>query len=507
MSSIKDFTLQYVYLTNEGIYYRLQDRKTFTRESMRRRIQDVWGTAVEESKIESILTALEYSGTTRQQLRDSKKQDKDDEHAKASAAAYEAIKPHIRMLRYNDMAAPLLYAVSKAGEVQLVGGADEDSFRRAVAATPDLVVHMKAAFEQYGTGSADFISFLQKMYRQLEFDSDKSLAAPPPALSWDPAVPAFKVFNRSTLIKGPHPAWDQFLDRCSHPETIRAYIWSIFEPSNFGRQALWLQGEGGDGKSTVLRVLANFMGVQHTLTIGLGSYDSEFFYGSVYGKRLAIYPDCKNVSVLRKEKIKSMLGRDIAQINGKYEKPFSAQIYCKMLIGSNWLPQINWGDNSERSRLLVCTVRSYEDEFGDPDFEFKLAEQLPAFLLTCEADYKLQCPRGMNLVVPLAMQQMIKTQCAALDGIVLQEFIDSNLSFGPEYTVYKTTLARCLRNYFRDRGIQGDANFAFNDLGRLLAKRGVTALSTGGAVYKGVHVSNEILLENATDIKTNKEKI
>lgn len=483
MSDMRDFTARYIYLHDEDCFYDKIYRRRVPRELMMKnatKVSDTPASLLKEIQDLCSYTLAEYQATSKKR--------KKNEAADSIKQVYSALAPHLPIRRYADALSPLLYTIDTNSQVSYGGPADAEQWKNLVASMPELVARIRDLQNTYAP-EVELAALVPQLYRHFEFDAQFVLREPPPALSWTKETPAFRVLNESVLKPGPHPTWDEFLARCTFAPTIRAYIWSIFEPTNFGRQALWLQGEGGDGKSTVLRVLARFMGADHTLTIGLGTYDNDFFYGAAYGKRLALYPDCKNLSVLRKEKIKSLLGRDIVQINNKYEKPFSAQVYSKLVIGSNWMPQINYNDDSERTRLLVAKVRTYGDEFGDPDFEDKLYSEMGAFLLTCKKDYAEQCPRGMNLIVPPAMRDSIRSECAALDGVLLQKYIEECLTFGPTFEVEKAVLYSSLKTHFMHYFSGGDVAFAFNDLGRMLSKRGVSAVQdAGNAIYKGVQL-------------------
>jgi hypothetical protein len=312
------------------------------------------------------------------------------------------------------------------------------------------------------------------MYLRFELDPTRLIQKQPELLSWG-EEPAYKVLDRSIIEQGEHPTWDEFIERIDYPETFKAYIWSIFEPRNFGRQALWIRGDGNDGKSTAINAVASFFGRSHVLSIGLGSYDRDFFFGEAFGKRLAIYMDCKNQSVLRRERIKSLLGKDTVSINQKYEKAFSAQIYSKLIVASNWPPQINYLDDSERTRLLYLQVGSYDNEFGDPDFQLKLEQEIPQFLYTCRDSYENECPNGMSLRVPKDMQKNIKMYCQASDANLMEEFINTKLEFNSKYYMPNIEMRKELMEFYSKNWETKQASYAFEDLMRLLTKRGIKA--------------------------------
>lgn len=387
---------------------------------------------------------------------------------------YLRFKHDLGLVRSVSNGVAILYSVNNKKEVKYIGGLDEESFRTYIASKAELIQIMRYELNSGDSAAAigarlDMTSLIKEMYKRFELDHELMISGEPALLSWGDK-PAYKVLDSSKIVQGDHPSWDEFLARVDHPETFKAYVWSIFEPTNFGRQALWIQGEGNDGKSSAINAIASFFGREHVFSIGIGSYDRDFFFGEAHGKRLAVYMDCKNLSVLRKERIKSLLGKDTVSINQKYEKAFSSQIYSKLFVLSNWLPQINYNDDSERTRLLLVRVSSYENEYGDPDFQLKLEQELPYFLNSCRESYEDQCPNGMNLKVPEAMQEAIRTFCSATDSELVEQFIEERLEFGQDFYVTKNDLRNDLRSFYAKNWASADYGFSFNDLLRMLGK-------------------------------------
>lgn len=472
--TLKDFSQRYLYITDQDLYYdHKRSRKVSAKHVFSHALKLV-GTE-NEPEATRIMASMELAGLPWAEFRPKKAGAKEGTYNLLNDC-YATLAPHLAYYRYFDGTSMVLYTKSAKGEVSYSGPCTEDQFRTLISGNKKVTELLQGHFESdlELRAKLTFLDFIREIFRRLEFDPDKVLEEQPALVSWSATTPAFKVLDPAILQPGPIPTWTQFLDRIDYPETFKAYIWSVFEPTNFGRQALWIQGEGTDGKSTVLRVLSHFMGTKHTMTIGIGSYDSDFFFGQCFGKRLAIYSDCKNLQVLRKERIKSVLGKDVVSINNKYEKAFSAQVYCKLLIGSNWMPQINYNDASERTRLLLTQMDKYADIDGSGDFEGGLESEIGAFLYECKKSYADQCPKGMNLKVPEEMQRTIRTMCNAMDSILLEQFIEERLQFQPNYKVRKSDLHNSMREYFMNNHATRESGFSFNDLVRMLTQKGIS---------------------------------
>lgn len=489
---LKSFTSRYVYITDKASYYDRHRKQYVAGDAMMAKVLRLVG-STNEKEAATFLDSIKEAGLPLDEFRPAK------DGAKASFQAlldelYETLSPKLPYYKHFDGLTTVLYTKSESNEVSYSGSCDEDQFKVLVSASAQVTRSLREVFngEPEVRSKLGFVDFVREVYKRFEFDSEKTLDKPPALLSWSASEPAFRVLDPAILQPGSTATWEEFLNRMDYPETFKAYIWSIFEPANFGRQAMWIQGEGNDGKSTVLRVLSNFLGNKHTMTIGIGSYDSDFFFGQCFGKRLAIYSDCKNLQVLRKERIKSVLGKDIVSINNKYEKAFSAQVYCKLLVGSNWLPQINYSDSSERTRLLLVRMDKYSEVDGSGDFEDNLMTEVGAFLYSCRESYAQQCPKGVNLKVPAEMTNTIKTLCNAMDSILLEQFVAERLQFGDGLKVRQSDLFSKMKEYFMDHSATKESGFSFNDLLRLLSQKGIVPHAQETNVLVGVALKVDV---------------
>ena len=291
-------------------------------------------------------------------------------------------------------------------------------------------------------------------------DSRFRLPHRPLEITMDPNTPAFFHWDSSRIQPGPHPAWDGWM--LSFPEwarkPFRAWIASVLDPENKGRQALWMQDQGYSGKSTVQRVLARFMGKHAVGSISHGSLGNQFGYASIYGKRLVIYGDNKNPKLLHTEKIHSMLGGDIVTIERKNVAPFTAPIHCKLWINANGTPEVDLGARSEVTRLLYIPLQDPPEETlrqfcmldasgnikrqkdGTPVYiggslEEKLWPELPHFLHTCQQDYLELCPNRKDIALSEEMWEALQSRCPSPEHIGVERFVGEELEIGEDFSV------------------------------------------------------------------------
>ena len=267
----------------------------------------------------------------------------------------------------------------------------------------------------------------------------------------DPREPHFSFFDLSLIKDGPIDAWEEFISRLEPApfakEIFMAWVYSIFEAKNKGRQALIISGKGRDGKSAVNNAIRSFLGSSTQSLGGASLKNNNFLYADWLGKRLVIYPDCKNKRILSFESIHSLTGGDTVLINPKNDKPFSARIYSKLLVTMNDTPVINDEDN-EISRLIYLKVSESKTK-DDQGWEVRLKNQMPAFLFKSKEFYEKYVGIGQgDIKLPLDLAEFIKTNCISDESDFYEEFSMKHLEFDKSFSCKYPEFKKCFYEKF-----------------------------------------------------------
>jgi hypothetical protein len=186
---------------------------------------------------------------------------------------------------------------------------------------------------------------------------------------------------------GPTPTWDTFLERLSDPEAFLAHVHALVEPKWKGRQVLWMQGEGNDGKTIAVNAIAagtfgiTNLGVLDDVAL---TNKDRFMLSSVWDKPMIFIPDTKNVNLVMSGIVHRLVGRDFVPVEYKGRPIFKAQFQGSVWVTSNPMPSIE-NSESNTSRLTIVTVRPPKEFI--PDLERKYIAELPALLAKAKAAY------------------------------------------------------------------------------------------------------------------------
>ena len=275
----------------------------------------------------------------------------------------------------------------------------------------------------------------------------------------DRHTPCFHFFDLEAAkeVQGEHPAWDEFTSRFTPDEAdvFRAFVWSIFDAENSGRQCLYIYDRGYSGKGVVFDAIAHYIGSDLHAALSKDSAVNQFAYSKVWDKRLVTVGDNKNANFIRSQFAHSLLGGDWIDVECKGQDSFSAKPQCRVMVGSNKALSLDAKARNEFSRVLPIHPDDSEDALikrdlvaldedgnprhndlgdpillGDPEWGEKLKAQFPAFLASCWPAYQKWCPRRCEIIMPKETAERIASfdddRTALLEEILSRNFEITN---------------------------------------------------------------------------------
>lgn len=304
-------------------------------------------------------------------------------------------------------------------------------------------------------------------------------------ISNDPSIPNFAYYNLEhiqALPIRPTPTWDEFTSQFDHPEKIelfQAWLYSIFDASNTGRQWMWIQGNGLEGKSQMYMAILRYMDKQ----FGKGrayfaatnsSHDSNrFFFAQAEGKRLCVFGDTREIGLLRNENFLKLSGHDTAVVEAKHKAAYSVRLYSKLLLVSNVFPQVNFASRAEVSRIimmrLIPSVVNNMVRHDAINFGNKLLSEIEYYLRKCKISYdKLRIPESHEFRLPKVVKDEMLAHCMTHQYLVEQYFVKHMLEFSPDVKTPVAILQSHLRKFAGDEFIIKSIHFNMENIRMML---------------------------------------
>lgn len=255
---------------------------------------------------------------------------------------------------------------------------------------------------------------------------------PPKSISNDPTEPCFNYIDLEGKAKeaegGETEAWGRFLKKMTPDEgdVFKAFIWSIFDARNHGRQILYLYDDGYSGKSAVMKAIQEALGKRLCGALQKDSLSDKHGFAKVWDKRLVTIGDNKNKHLHQSEKMKMLTGSDMADVDRKNRDAFSWMMNAKVMVASNDPLEVNLRERNERTRVLPIKInftidqmieegivamdeagKPKFDKYGEPifvgdgtDWPSRLREQFWSFMASCRPAYERLCPRHTDIIMP-----------------------------------------------------------------------------------------------------------
>lgn len=146
---------------------------------------------------------------------------------------------------------------------------------------------------------------------------------------------------------------------------------------------LVLNGRGGTGKSTLIRLLETVIGRDNTSHISLKELNARFASYGLMGKLLNSCADLEVSALEDTSTLKKVLGEDALRVEAKGKDSISIHNYAKLIFSTNELPLVlNEKTNGFYRRLLVLNM-DRSPEKTTPDFFEKLEGDVDYFIYYC----------------------------------------------------------------------------------------------------------------------------
>lgn len=185
------------------------------------------------------------------------------------------------------------------------------------------------------------------------------------------------------------PVWDRCVDDwMSGPEQkektrlIQQFCGYILSSSMLYDRALFMVGDGGNGKSTFIDTISMVIGPNATSHIDLESLYGQFGMQGLIGKRFNIIEEVAG-NYYQSNKLKKVISGEPVTIDIKYKEQFTFRPQAKFVFSVNMLPRVDdTSTATERRILAVQFLNNYRD---NPNYELRssvglLARELPGIL-------------------------------------------------------------------------------------------------------------------------------
>ncbi len=152
-------------------------------------------------------------------------------------------------------------------------------------------------------------------------------------------------------------------------------------PDNRHQLMLLLVGNGSNGKSLILDVMALLLGAENVSNAMISRLDSAFVRAELNGKLVNISPELQAKDTLGSSYLKQIVGGDAIEVERKYKPSFSFRPTVKLVAATNELPKLLDHSYGLARRLALLEFnRTFKESEKDRARYDKLRGELPGIL-------------------------------------------------------------------------------------------------------------------------------
>lgn len=166
---------------------------------------------------------------------------------------------------------------------------------------------------------------------------------------------------------------NKFLTRSMPDPEDRQTLWQYFgyamtRDTGF-QKFLILQGDGGTGKSKVIHLLEEIVGMENCSGVSLQNLNERFYPSMLLGKLVNACADINSTAMVQVDNIKKATGEDIMICEKKGKDPIPFRSYAKLIFSANKVP-LNLDEKSGAyyRRLLILRM-DYKPTKEEKDME------------------------------------------------------------------------------------------------------------------------------------------
>lgn len=244
------------------------------------------------------------------------------------------------------------------------------------------------------------------------------------------------------------PAIEQFVGDVFPPDAV-SLAWEIpalmMAPDPSVQKAVLLLGAGGNGKSTWLAMLTEFLGKVNTAAVSLHRLESDRFSSArLIGKLANICADLPSEHLAGTSTFKALTGGDAIEAEHKFRDSFSFEPFARLVFSANSPPRSSDGSDGFFDRWLVvpfdARFRGTRREISRKELDARLSSpgELSGLLNKALAAWQEIQRRGGRLSEP----ESVKAAWAEFHAMTdpLSVWLDQFTVEDPEAMVPRTTL-------------------------------------------------------------------
>lgn len=251
------------------------------------------------------------------------------------------------------------------------------------------------------------------------------------------------------------PLWQKTLDQIFEGDQDRIYLLQEFfglclTTDTSQGKALFLVGEGANGKSTLIETLQMVVGRHNYAAVPMSRFNTMHYLAGLQNKLVNISSEVKVRSLIDDEVFKKLVTGDTITADQKYEKAITFQPCCKLIFALNKLPRVEDKSHAFYRRVLILRFdRIFTEDEQNKNLTKQLRRELDGIFLWMLRGLQRLRKRG-SFEITSDMEMEVNQFRNENNNVRL--FVEDMCLLDSDATVGKTELYCTYRQWCRDSG-------------------------------------------------------
>ncbi len=285
------------------------------------------------------------------------------------------------------------------------------------------------------------------------------------------------------------PKWINTLDEIFQKDQNSINLLQEFFGLCFTRQtkfekALFLLGDGANGKSVLLSILQHILGKGNYSVIPLEKFDKGPYVVNLFGKLANISIETNAKSSVYDSVFKAVISGDEIPADAKFEPIINFKPFCKLVFALNSMPRVDDKAPAFYRRIIIIRFpRIFKPEEQNKNLKYELLEETDGIFLWCLEGLRKLEARG-DFETSDDMKREVEDYRKENNNVLV--FVDEKCSLNVDNVVFKDEF---YSQYYKWCKEHGNCPLQMIRLGKELRKQfpSITDERTSGArCWRGI---------------------
>lgn len=250
-----------------------------------------------------------------------------------------------------------------------------------------------------------------------------------------------------------------FPDDISKADILQEFFGLCLTRETKYEKALFVIGEGANGKSTILHILQQILGKRNYSSVPLELFNNPHYTANFYNRLANISIETNAKSSVYDSLMKAVISGDTISADFKYQNVIQFNPFCKLIFALNNMPRVDDKTDAFYRRLIVVRFnRQFKEEEQNKNLKHELEAEMDGIFAWMVEGFKRLRQRGY-FELPVGIKQEVEEYRKENNNVMT--FIEEECNLEPNAITSKQELYNSYSEWCKGNGYKSLAKKKF----------------------------------------------